>query len=115
MLNTYTKDFKRNLLLAWPVILGLVGHTVVGLVDNIMVGKLGTGPLAAVSLGNSFLFMAMSVILGFSTGITPLVAASDSTGNTQEGRSVLKNGILLVTGLGVFLTLIIFFIRPLMY
>ncbi len=115
MLQTYTKEFNRNLQLAWPIILGLLGHTVVGLVDNIMVGKLGTGPLAAVSLGNSFLFMGMSVILGFSTGITPLVAASDSTNNTKEGKSVLKNGILLVTGLGVLLTLIIFFIRPLLY
>ncbi|MDC0015182.1 MATE family efflux transporter [Flavobacteriales bacterium] len=115
MLQTYTKEFNRNLQLAWPIILGLLGHTVVGLVDNIMVGKLGTGPLAAVSLGNSFLFMGMSVILGFSTGITPLVAASDSTNNTKEGKSVLKNGLLLVTGLGVLLTLIIFFIRPLLY
>ena len=115
MLKTYTKEFNRNLQLAWPIILGLLGHTVVGLVDNIMVGKLGTGPLAAVSLGNSFLFMAMSVILGFSTGITPLVAASDSTNNTKEGKSVLKNGILLVTGLGIILTVIIFLIKPLLY
>ncbi len=115
MLKTYTKEFNRNLQLAWPIILGLLGHTVVGLVDNIMVGKLGTGPLAAVSLGNSFLFMGMSVILGFSTGITPLVAASDSTHNIKEGKSVLKNGLLLVTGLGVLLTLIIFCIRPLLY
>ncbi|MEN8957730.1 MAG: MATE family efflux transporter [Flavobacteriales bacterium] len=95
--------------------LGLLGHTIVGLVDNIMVGKLGTGPLAAVSLGNSFLFMAMSVILGFSTGITPLVAASDAINNVKEGKSVLKNGILLVTGLGILLTAIIFAVRPLLY
>jgi multidrug resistance protein, MATE family len=115
MLKPYTIEFKRNLQLAWPIILGLLGHTVVGLVDNIMVGKLGTGPLAAVSLGNSFLFMAMSVILGFSTGITPLVAAADSTHNIKEGKSVLKNGILLVTSLGILLTVIIFSVRPLLY
>lgn len=101
--------------MAWPVILGLLGHTIVGLVDNVMVGKLGTAPLAAVSLGNSFIFMAMSVILGFSTGITPLVAAADSTHNFKEGKSVLKNGILLVTSLGVFLTVVIFCIKPLLY
>ena len=114
-MKAYTKEFNRNLQLAWPIILGLLGHTVVGLVDNIMVGKLGTGPLAAVSLGNSFLFMGMSVILGFSTGITPLVAASDSTNNIKEGKSVLKNGLLLVTGLGIILTVIIFLIKPLLY
>ena len=115
MLAAYTNEFKRNLQLAWPVILGLLGHTIVGLVDNVMVGKLGTAPLAAVSLGNSFIFMGMSVILGFSTGITPLVAAADSTGNHREGKSVLKNGIFLVTCLGIILTGIIFWMRPLLY
>ena len=33
-----------------------------------MVGQLGTAELAAVSLGNSFVFIAMSLGIGFSTG-----------------------------------------------
>lgn len=59
-LSTYTKEFSYNLKLAYPIILGMLGHTVVGIVDNIMVGKLGPDELAAVSLGNSFVFIAMS-------------------------------------------------------
>ena len=51
----YTKEFKYNLTLSYPVTLGLLGHTIVQLTDNIMVGKLGTNELAAVSLGNSFI------------------------------------------------------------
>ena len=54
--------------------LGMIGHTMVAFVDNIMVGKLGTAPLAAVSLGNSFVFIAMAIGIGFSTAITPLIA-----------------------------------------
>ncbi|MDB4089517.1 MATE family efflux transporter [Flavobacteriales bacterium] len=115
MFKTYTKEFNRNMQLAWPIILGLLGHTMVGLVDNVMVGKLGTAQLAAVSLGNSILFMGMSVILGFSTAITPLVAAADSTNNIKEGRSVLKNGVLVVTAMGIVLTVIIFLLKPLIY
>ena len=53
-LAEYTKEFKYNLKLAYPVILSLLGHTFVQLVDNIMVGQLGSKELAAVSLGNSF-------------------------------------------------------------
>jgi MATE family multidrug resistance protein len=60
-LQQYTKEFKYNLSLASPVIIGLLGHTFVQLVDNIMVGQLGTAELAAVSLGNSFFFVAMSL------------------------------------------------------
>jgi MATE family multidrug resistance protein len=48
--SQYTKEFRYNLHLAYPVILGMVGHTLIGIVDNIMVGKLGSTELAAVSL-----------------------------------------------------------------
>lgn len=114
-LTPYTKEFKRNFSLAYPIILGLLGHTLVGLVDNIMVGKLGTAELAAASLGNSFLFIAMSVIFGYSSGITPLVAAADSLGNKKEIKSVLKNGFFLLTILSVLLLVAVFCARPLLY
>ena len=42
MFQGYTKEFKTNIRLAWPVILGMVGHTLVQFVANIMVGQLGT-------------------------------------------------------------------------
>jgi MATE family multidrug resistance protein len=56
MWRAYTKEFRYNWHLAAPVILGMLGHVLVGLVDNIMVGQLGAAELAAVSLGNSFFF-----------------------------------------------------------
>ena len=76
-LNNYSREFKYNLKLAYPVIIGMLGHTLVQLIDNIMVGQLGTAELAAVSLGNSFFFVAMSLGIGFSTAITPMIAEAD--------------------------------------
>jgi len=35
-IQQYTKEFKYNLSLSFPVILGLLGHTIVQLVDNIV-------------------------------------------------------------------------------
>lgn len=81
MFSDYTKEFSYNWRLAAPVIMGMLGHTFVGLIDNIMVGQLGVAELAAVSLGNSFFFVAMSIGIGFSTAITPLVAEADSENN----------------------------------
>ena len=77
-LSVYSKEFPKNLKLAWPVVLGMLGHTLIGVVDNIMVGRLGSTELAAVSLGNSMVFIAMSIGIGFSTAITPLVAEADA-------------------------------------
>ncbi len=93
----------------------MLGHTFVAFADNIMVGQLGTAELAAVSLGNSFIFIAMSLGIGFSTAITPLVAEADGAGNRADGKSALKHGLLLCTLLGLTLFGIILLCKPLMY
>ena len=115
MLQQYTKEFRYNIRLATPVILGMLGHTIVALVDNIMVGQLGTAELAAVSLGNSFMFIAMSLGIGFSTAITPLVAEADGENNFAAGKSSFKHGLFLCTVLGIALFLMVFIAKPLMY
>ena len=115
VLSNYTKEFKYNWQLAAPVMLGMLGHTFVSFVDNIMVGQLGTAELAAVSLGNSFMFIAMSLGIGFSTAITPLVAEADGANNFEKGKSAFKHGLFLCTVLGILLFLLVFFAKPLMY
>ncbi|WP_026450690.1 MATE family efflux transporter [Aequorivita capsosiphonis] len=114
-LSDYTREFKYNTKLATPVILGMLGHQVVALVDNIMVGQLGSAELAAVSLGNSFMFVAMSIGVGFSTAITPLVAEADGEGNREKGKSSFKHGLFLCIILGLALFATVMFAKPLMY
>ena len=115
LLSNYTKEFKYNITLATPVILGMLGHTLVAFVDNIMVGQLGTAELAAVSLGNSFMFIAMSLGIGFSTAITPLIAEADGEGNFESGKSSFKHGLFLCTILGITLFLAVYAAKPLLY
>jgi len=95
--------------------MGMLGHTFVQLADNIMVGQLGTAELAAVSLGNSFVFIAMSLGIGFSTAITPLVAEADGAENKADAKNALKHGLVLCTVLGLSLFGIILLAKPLMY
>ncbi len=94
---------------------GMLGHTLVQFFDNVMVGQLGPAELAAVSLGNSFVFIAMSIGIGFSTAITPLVAEADGEGNTQKGKQAFKHGLFLCTVLGILLFGMVYFAKPLMY
>tara|TARA_B100000780_G_scaffold42854_1_gene26584 strand:+ start:878 stop:2257 length:1380 start_codon:yes stop_codon:yes gene_type:complete len=114
-ITQYTSEFKYNWKLAAPVMLGMLGHTFVSFVDNIMVGQIGTAELAAVSLGNSFMFIAMSIGIGFSTAITPLIAEADSANNFNSAKSTFKHGLFLCTVLGILLYLFVFFAKPLMY
>lgn len=113
-LQVYIKEFSANIKLAYPVILGMLGHTLIGVVDNIMVGKIGTAELAAVSLGNSLVFIAMSVGIGFSTAITPIVAQGDAEKNTEKVRSAFHHGLFLCTMLGIALFGVVYFAKPLM-
>ena len=102
-LSNYTKEFSYNLKLSTPVILGLLGHTLVGMIDNIMVGKLDPINLAAVSLGNSYIFVAMSLGIGFSAAITPIVAEAHSERNNEKLKTSFINGFILCLFLGIFL------------
>lgn len=114
-MKQYTREFRYTMKLAVPVITGMLGHTFVQLADNIMVGQLGSAELAAVSLGNSFVFIAMSIGIGFSTAITPLVAEADGAGKKEVGKSALKHGLVLCTILGLVLFGLILLAKPLMY
>ena len=114
-MNLYTREFKKNLSIAFPVILGLLGHTVVQLIDNIMVGQLGTTELASVSLGNSFVFMAMSLGIGFSTALTPLVAQADGSSDLKRVAEVFMHGVFLCIFLGVILFLGVYLSRTQMF
>jgi len=114
LISNYTKEFRYNLQLSFPVMLGMLGHTFVAFADNVMVGQLGTAELAAVSLGNSFIFIAMSLGIGFTTAITPLVAEADSSNNMSSGKKAFKHGLLLSSILSVILFLIILLSKPLL-
>ena len=95
--------------------MGQLGHVLVGLVDNLMIGRLGAAPLAAVSLGNSLVFIALSLGIGFSFAITPLIAEADGAEDIEAGRSYFQNGIILCTGCGIFLFLLLLLAKPILY
>lgn len=113
-LAQYTREFSYNLRLAYPIILGMVGHTLIGIVDNIMVGKLGSTELAAVSLGNSMIFIALSLGIGFSTALTPMVAEADAEKDESKIRSTFHHGLFLCTILGFMLFGLLVVAKPLM-
>ena len=114
-LKDYTSEFKNNLKLATPIMMGSLGHLLVGLIDDIMVGRLGPVELAATSLGNSLVFIALSIGLGFSFAITPLIAESDGEKDKEKGRSIFQHGLIITTILGVVMFVLLLFIKPILY
>lgn len=112
-LSVYFREFSYNIKLAYPIIIAMLGHTLVGVIDNIMVGRIGATELAAASLANSFVFIALATGVGFSTAITPLIAATDAERNDKEGQRIFLNGLIVCTFLGVILFSVLFSLKPL--
>lgn len=112
--STYKSEFRYNFQLAIPIMIGHLGHVLVGLADNIMVGRLGAAHLAAVSLGNSFVFIAFSLGIGFSFAITPLIAEADGEQDIDKGRNLFQHSLILCSILGLSMFLLLVVAGPLM-
>jgi MATE family multidrug resistance protein len=83
---------------------GQLGHVMVGLADSIMIGKLGTIPLAAGAFANSIFIVPMVFGIGMAFGLTTPVANADGQKKPLKVRSYLKHGLYL----NVAATLLIF-------
>jgi len=114
-LKDYTSEFKTNMRLATPVVMGSLGHVLVGLADDMMVGVLGPVELAATSLGNSLVFIAISIGLGFSFALTPLIAEADGENDIQKGRAIFQHGMILNISLGLVMFIMLLFAEPILH
>jgi MATE family multidrug resistance protein len=87
--------WRPTLLLAYPVVLSQVGHILVGFVDSVLVGRLGTVQLAAVSLGVNSVNVIMILGIGLSMGCVPLVAAADGRRDLPDLARLLVSSVWL--------------------
>ncbi|MEJ8801887.1 MATE family efflux transporter [Pontibacter sp. H249] len=108
----YKEHFSKNFTLAFPVVLSQLGHIMVSVFDSLMVGQIGTLPLAASSLGNSIFMITMVLGLGVSYSITPLIAAAEGRRNYTRISLLLLNGLVSNVLLGILLFIAGYFLSP---
>jgi putative MATE family efflux protein len=84
------------MLLALPIIGGMVSQNLLNIVDTAMVGFLGDPALAAVGLGGFVVFMCQALILGISTGVQTSAARRKGEGRIDRAAAVLNTALLLV-------------------
>ena len=84
-LREYVPFYKRNLKVAFPVMITQAGQVLVQLADNIMVGHLGAAQLAGVSFANAIIMIGLVFAIGFAQGVTPVVGQHFGKG---DGRAV---------------------------
>lgn len=102
---TLGEHFRKNFVLAVPVIIGQLGHIMVVVADTMMVGRVGVIPLAAATFASTFLNVLMVFGIGVSYAITPLVAATPRE-DKRTLLTYLEGGFILNFLLSIGLTLI---------
>jgi multidrug resistance protein, MATE family len=106
----FRRELFKTLALACPIMAGQVGQMLMGLVDTVMVGHVGTGSLAAAAFANCLMSVAFVFGIGILTSVGVLVSQAHGAGMDQHKRVILRSSIWLSVMIGVsvatFLTLL---------
>lgn len=111
MLKKYigSKEFyKMVLLIAVPIMIQNGFTNLVNLLDNLMVGRIGTDEMSGVAIVNQLLFVYNLTVFGGLSGAGIFVSQFHGSGNKDGIRSVFKiklviGALLLALGLGVLI------------
>ncbi|RJP61866.1 MAG: MATE family efflux transporter [Ignavibacteriales bacterium] len=103
------RHINETVKLAVPVSIGQIGHIMMGVVDSLMVGQVGTVPLAAAALVNGLFFLVLVLGIGMTMAITPLVAISKGANNVDDCGMILRQALLVNMVFALLLLAMIFF------
>jgi MATE family multidrug resistance protein len=96
--------------LAAPLVLTQIMVTAMGVVDSVIVGRLGAAQLGAVGLGGMWVWTLTSFFVGTSTGVQTFVAQHHGAGRTKECGTWSWQGLASVVPLaGLVGCFILFF------
>jgi len=99
----FREHIRPTLRLAIPIAASQVSDMLTLLVDNIMVGKLGTVPLAATTFASSISVVVMLFAIGFTVAITPLAGAAFGRRDMAEVARHVKAGAIVSLTVAVIL------------
>ena len=88
-------ELKPMLALAAPVVLAELGWVTMGIVDTLMVGRLGAEAIGAVGLAGMLFFAVAVFAMGVLLGLDPLVAQAFGARRLDECHRWLVHGVWL--------------------
>jgi MATE family multidrug resistance protein len=97
------RELRAMSSLAWPVILAEVGWVLMGIVDTIVVGRLGPAAIGAVGTGSTMFFALMVLGTGTLLALDTFVSHSYGAGRIDECHRWLHTGLQLAVVMSVVL------------
>ncbi|HWB47892.1 MAG TPA: MATE family efflux transporter [Stellaceae bacterium] len=94
-------EIRATLALAVPLATANLSQIAMSVIDTVMVGTLGSVPLAAVALGGGFYFTGVVICLGVLTAVAPLSAFAIGAGARDAAGRIAASGLILAALLAV--------------
>lgn len=98
--------YKKTLKIAWPSAMEAILISLIGAVDMMMVGGLGTNAIAAVGITTQPKFLIMAFVLALNTGTTVIVSRRKGENNQEGARKALRNALVLSVVISLISTII---------
>src|ERR1700678_2508275 len=95
------REARATVLLAVPIAIGQVGQMLMGVPDSLMVGRIGTLPLAASSFGIGVFNVFFIIGVGLLTPVAVFASRARGAGRHDEAGEDLRHGLLLALVSGV--------------
>jgi multidrug resistance protein, MATE family len=106
---------RENLKLAVPVMLGNLGHVMIGVCDNIMVGHLNAVSLAGAGLATVVFNVLLLFGIGVSYAISTLVAEASGEKNELRIIQTLQHGLVINFLNAMVLVTLVYFGKNILY
>ena len=101
ILTKYKSDYRTNLKLALPIMIGQLGQVTVNIADNVMVGRLGAEALASVGLSIAIFAVFLVFGMGISFALPPVVAEADGKGDRPRISHLFKHSLVINIGYAI--------------
>ena len=98
---------REQAYLAIPLVLGQLGHQIMGLVDTAMLGRYDEAALAGAGIANALLFFITVFGMGTVMGLDSLVPQALGAKDHQRARDLMWHGIRVATSIGLPLTILV--------
>ncbi len=95
MLGIDKKELKLTLILAFPIIFSQLGQMFMGVIDTIMIGRVGATPLAGSAISTSIFGLFLIFGFGLSSSVSAFVAHAFGAGEKSECGEILKHGLVI--------------------